>query len=206
MSSTAEPRTVAFLGGRGSFSEEACQRLLPDCRAVPYPGFGAVAGAVLAGDCDVGVLPVRNTVAGPIEAAVALAADPRLRTLSEGDLEVRFHLLGVAGSRIEQIRSVASHPAALSQCAAFIAKRGYPVEEASSTSDAARELVDAHDPSRGAIASLMAAEMYGLDVLVRDIQGAAANITSFAVIALAESVFKPDGITRQLGHRVTSET
>ena len=185
MTAKPRPRTAAFLGGRGSFSEEACLRFLPECAPLPYPDFAAVAGAVLAGDADFGVLPVRNTVAGPIPAAAALVADERLRTITEGDLEVRFHLLGVPGATVAGIRRVASHAAALSQCAAFIRHSAYPAEEAPSTAEAARQVAERGDPARAAIASLIAAELYGLDVLARDIQGAAANVTSFAIVELA---------------------
>jgi len=179
---TAAPRTVAYLGGRGSFSEEACQMFLPACELMPLPDFEAVARAVCQGSADVGVLPIRNSVAGPIDAVRVLLAHPELRTIGEEDLDVRLHLLAPRGAGIDAIRHVASHKAALAQCAVFIATRDLAAVEAPSTAEAARQVADDGNCEQAAIASEAAAELYGLTILERDVQGSAPSITRFAIV------------------------
>ncbi len=175
-------RTVAYLGGRGSVSEEACRQFLPTCDLMPLPDFEAVATAVCQGSADVGILPIRNNLAGPIDAVRVLLAHPELRTIGEEEFDVRLHLLAPRGAGIETIRLVASHKAALAQCAAFIARRDLAMVEATSTAEAARQVAEGGDHERAAIASETAADVYGLTILQRDVQGAAASITRFAIV------------------------
>lgn len=182
MSVWAVRRTVAYLGGRGSFSEEACQRFLPTCDLTPLPDFEAVARAVCEGSADVGVLPIRNSLAGPIDAVRVLLAHPELRTIGEEDLDVRLYLLAPPGVGIGAIRLVTSHKAALAQCRAFLAQRDLATVEAPSTAEAARRVADHGDHGQAAIASEAAASAYGLAILERDIQGNAASVTRFAIV------------------------
>ncbi len=182
MSGSAADRSVAFLGGRGSFSEQACERFLPAHDLMPMSDFEAVAIAVCEGSADVGVLPIRNSLAGPIDAVRVLLAHPELRTIREVELDVRLHLLGLEGAGIAAIRLVASHKAALAQCGAFLAARDVETVEAPSTAEAARQVAEECDPARAAIASEVAAGAYGLDILERDIQDEAGSITCFAIV------------------------
>ena len=175
-------RTVAYLGGRGSFSEEACQRFLPACELMPLTDFEAVALAVCQGSADVGVLPIRNSFAGPIDAVRVLLAHPELRTVGEEDVAVRLHLLALDGASLGAIREVASHRAALGQCKPFLAEYRIAAVEAPSTAEAARRVADAKDPSRAAIASEIAADIYGLTIIARDIQSDGESITRFAIV------------------------
>ncbi len=175
-------RTVAYLGGRGSFSEEACHRFLPSCTPLPLPDFEAVAEAVCQGSADVAVFPVRNNLAGPIDAVLALLAHPELRKVGEEELEIRLHLLASRGTGIGAIREVVSHGAALKQCATFLAARRLSAVEALSTAEAARQVANGGDPARAAIASEIAAGIYGLTILARDVQGEAVSITRFAIV------------------------
>ena len=98
MTKTTVGRSVAYLGGRGSFSEEACQRFLPTCELMPMPDFEAVAVAVCQGTADVGVLPIHNSIAGPIDAVRVLLAHPELRTIGEEQIDIRLHLLATTGT------------------------------------------------------------------------------------------------------------
>jgi len=175
-------QTVAYLGGRGSFSEEACQIFLPAFEPMPLADFEAVAMAVCQGSADVGMLPIRNSVAGPIDAVRVLLAHPELRTVREEDVDVRLHLLASNGTSLSAIREVASHRAALRQCGPFLAEHRLAAVEASSTAEAARRVADASDPLRAAIASEIAAEIYGLTIVARDVQGERASITRFAIV------------------------
>lgn len=175
-------KVVAYLGGAGSFSEEACQRFLPECELMPLHDFEAAALAVCQGSADLAVLPVYNNLVGPIDAVLVLLAHPELRTVGEEELQVRLHLLARPGTSQSTIREVASHRAALAQCAKFITGRDLRAVETSSTAEAARQVAEAGDPVRAAIASEAAAELYGLAILERDIQDGAASVTRFKIV------------------------
>ncbi len=175
-------RVVAYLGGPGSFSEEACQRFLPDCELMPLPDFEAVAKAVCQGSADVAVLPVYNNLAGPIDAVLVLLAHPELRTIAQEQLEVRLHLLARSGTDLSSIREVASHRAALAQCTEFIARGALGTIETPSTADAARQVAQSASSERAAIASEVAADLNDLSILARDIQDKAGSITRFSIV------------------------
>lgn len=175
-------RVVAYLGGRGSFSEEACQQFLPECKLMPLHDFEAVALAVCQGSADVAVLPVHNNLIGPIDAVLVLLAHPELRTVGEEELQVRLHLLGRSGTQISAIREVASHRAALDQCAVFVAQHDLGTVVTPSTAEAARQVAQAADPAQGAIASEAAAALYGLSILARDIQDEVGSVTRFSIV------------------------
>ena len=175
-------RIVAYLGGRGSFSEEACLRFLPECELMPLHDFEAVAMAVCQGSADVAMLPVYNNLVGPIDAVQVLLAHPELRTVGEQELQVRLHLVGRTGTQIGTIREVASHRAALDQCAVFVAQHNLGTVTTGSTAEAAREVAEAADPARAAIASEAAAAFYGLSILARDVQDEAGSITRFSIV------------------------
>lgn len=183
MTSSGEAaRIVAYLGGRGSYSEEACQRFLPDCELMPLPDFEAVAMAVCQGSADVAVLPVHNNLVGPIDAVLVLLAHPELRTVGQEEMQVRLHLLGRSGTQMGVIREVASHRAALEQCAEFVARHDLSTVMTRSTAEAAREVAEAADAGRAAIASEAAAGLYGLSILARDIQDEAGSVTRFSIV------------------------
>lgn len=178
----ATARVVAYLGGNGSFSEEACRRFVPAHQLMPLGDFAAVARAVCQGSADVALLPVSNSRVGLITTVRQLLAHPELRVVGEEVLGVRLHLLGCEGADLSTIREVASHPAALIQCEAYLSGRGWMASPAASTSEAARQLAVSKDPSRAAIASEAAAALHDLQVLARDLQGEAENVTRFAIV------------------------
>jgi prephenate dehydratase len=175
-------RIVAFLGGPGSFSQEASTRFLPDCDPMPLPDFEAVALAVCQGSADVAVLPIHNSLAGPIDAVLALLRHPELREIGEELLHVHLHLLAAPGTGVDDIREVVSHRAALRQCDAFIAARHWRAVEAPSTAQAAEMVATSARPDRAAIASRAAADLHGLDVLASDIQDDSVNVTRFSIV------------------------
>lgn len=178
----ANERIVAYLGGHGSFSEEACQRFVPAHNLMPLGDFAAVARAVCQGSADLAVLPVFNSLAGPIAAVHHLLAHPELRVVGEERLDIRLHLLGVPGATFENIERVSSHSAALAQCTDFLAEQEWTLLSTESTAEAARQVGAAADPAHGAIGSEAAATIYGLEVLAEKIQNAVDNITRFVIV------------------------
>ncbi len=149
---------------------------------MPLQDFEAVAMAVCQGSADVAVLPVHNNLVGPIDAVLVLLAHPELRTVGERELRVRLHLLGQSGTRIGAIREVVSHRAALDQSAVFLARHNLGTVMTRSTAEAARQVAEAADPARAAIASEAAAALYGLSILARDVQDEVGSFTTFSIV------------------------
>lgn len=178
---------VAYQGAPGAFGEEACRTFLPGWRPVARASFACVAEAVRAGTTGRGMLPLANSIAGPVPGVAAIIGKAGLAILARHSLPVRMHLLGLPGARIGGIARVASHPMALAQCTRWLARTGLSAEEADNTALAARALALSGDPERAVIASEAAAETYGLVLIARDIHDRADNATTFAVVA------PPDG-------------
>jgi prephenate dehydratase len=195
--------TIAFQGTYGAFGEEAVRRGWRDGEARPMATFEDVVRSVDAGISDHGVLPVWNTVLGTIPfAQAALAEGTRIEVTGEIEVPIRLALLARRGSRLETIHYVGSHPAALGQCARFLA--AHPALTPCPTWDtagAAREIGDDPGPrpwfallpgasptTVGAIASEESAERYDLVVLRSAIQDVAENVTRFAILTRAGGV------------------
>ena len=174
---------AAYQGQPGAFGHEACLAFLSGFEPVAKPSFAAVIEAVETGEADRGILPVENSAAGPVPGMAALLAASPLAVVARHSLPIRMHLLGLPGSRIEELVSVASHPVALAQSARALAELGLQTEEASNTAVAAVALRDSHDPTRAVLASEPAAAIYGLTILQRDVHDQPDNRTSFCVVA-----------------------
>lgn len=174
--------TVAYLGGAGSHSEEACRRVAPACGLMPLGDLAAVVQAVREGSADLAVVPVSNSMAGAIPSVRELLSHPELRIVGEEVVPIRQHLLGVPGARIEDVRTVTSHPAALIQSEPTLSQWPWARTEAASTSAAAMAVAAAADSEWAAIGSEAAAAAHGLVVLAWDLQGETENLTRFAVI------------------------
>src|SRR5437764_2600884 len=104
---------VAYQGVPGAFGHQACLAFLPEHEPVPEPSFAAVVAAVAEGRVERGLIPVENSIAGPVEESRGLLPDPGVAVLAEPVLPIRVHLLGVPGARLEEVRAVVSHPVAL---------------------------------------------------------------------------------------------
>jgi prephenate dehydratase len=176
---------AAYQGEPGAFSEEAILALWGDAVApLPCATFAEVARVVREGRARVGVLPVENTIAGPVRESLAAIADSRLPSVGATELPIRLCLLALPGATIEELRSAESHPVALRQCAAFL--RAHPwlvAREAFDTAGAARAVAGAADRTRGAIASGRAGALTGLVALARGVEDHAGNVTRFTIVA-----------------------
>jgi prephenate dehydratase len=171
---------VAYQGLPGAFGHQAALAFLPGHEPVAEPSFAAVVAAVAEGRAERGVLPVENNEAGPVAEARALLAGGGIEVIGERTLQVRMHLLGLPGARLEEIRTAVSHPVALRQCARTLDRLGLAREEAPNTAIAAADL---RDPSKAALASAAAAEAYGLVILLADVHDRADNATRFVILA-----------------------
>lgn len=174
---------VAFQGVPGAFSWEACRRFLPDHEPVAFAGFGEALAAVTAGTADCGLLPLENSLAGPVPEVAHLLPRSGLVVVSEHELTIRLCLLAAPGARLEELRVAASHPMALKQCAGSLRRLGLSGEAAFDTAGAARDLAMSPHPTRAAVASRAAAGLYGLEVVAEDLQDAPDNRTRFVRVA-----------------------
>ena len=177
---------VAVQGERGSFSHEAARAALgPEADVLPRPSFDALFAAVVGGEAERGLLPIENSLAGSIhENYDRLQASP-LNIVGETQLRIRHCLIALPGVALESLRRVASHPVALSQCRGFFAE--HPAVEAVAAYDTAGSVLDlmrGGSTYQGAIASALAAELYGGVVLREGLEDDAQNFTRFLVLAL----------------------
>ncbi|HEY0085498.1 MAG TPA: prephenate dehydratase domain-containing protein [Allosphingosinicella sp.] len=170
---------IAYSGAPGAFAHEACLAFAPDVGPMAVNGFAAVADAVESGVAGFGMLPLHNSRAGAVEDVAELLRTRPLCIMAEHDLRVRMHLLGLAGTELATVRTVASHPMALRQCTKALEALGVTLEEAPNTAVAARELTD---PTRAVLASEAAAKAYGLIILQHDLQDDPHNHTRFAMV------------------------
>ena len=176
--------TVAYQGEPGAFGEEAVGGWFgADATPVPMPTFSSVCAAVEGGTTDAGVLPLENSLAGTVGDALDALARGSLHVVGEVLLPIRHQLLVLPGTSVGDIAHVSSHWQALAQCERFLAGRGWRIVPAADTAGAARALAASRDRSGAAIASRVAAERYGLEVVAADVQDADQNLTRFAILA-----------------------
>jgi len=174
---------TAFQGAPGAFSHEACIELRPWDEHIPFDTFAEAIAAVKTGDCDCALIPVENSTIGVVEPAATLVAEAGLPIVGDAWRPIRMALMAIDGVEIGQLRSVASHPIALRQCARTLAGMGLEIIEAFDTAGAAREVSESGDRTRAAIAPVAAAEVYGLTVLRNDLQDSDGNRTLFVLLA-----------------------
>jgi prephenate dehydratase len=185
-------RKIAFQGEPGAFSHAAAHALFPADEALPCTTFEDTIAAVQNGDAEFGVVPVENSLYGRITDIYHLLPKSGLFITGEHFLRVEMNLLGVPGATLADIKAVQSLSVALGQCRKFIAKHKLKTINGVDTAGSAREIAEKGDKSVGAIASLFAAEVYGLSVLAQNIEDAAHNTTRFLVISKQADEPAPD--------------
>ncbi len=185
------PPVIVYQGEPGANSHIACKAAYPDLEARPAATFEDALAAVRHGDARYAMIPIENSVAGRVADIHHLLPDAELHIVAEHFERVRHQLLALPGARLEDLETVLSHTQALGQCRRTIAKLGLkPVPEAD-TAGAARIVAESADKRMAAIASALAAEVYGLDILMRDVEDEAHNTTRFLVLAAEPSPPEP---------------
>jgi prephenate dehydratase len=178
---------VAFQGERGAFSEEAAVRLLGGAVAlVPRPTFESLFAAVREGAADFALAPVENSLAGSVQRSYDLLLEGALHIVAEVVRPIRHCLVGCPGSSLDSVRTAESHPVALAQCERFFAEHTRIRRVvADDTAGSVAQVVKRGDPTRAAIASRRAAEIYGGRVLREHIEDNGENYTRFVLLAPA---------------------
>ena len=174
---------IAYSGVEGAFAHIAAGKIFPESSRISYSDFKAAYNAVIFGECDAAVLPIENSYAGEVGQTLDLIFSGTLYINGIYELEVHQNLLGIPGAAAEDIRKVASHPQALSQCHDYIKTHGFETEETNNTALAAKAVAEKGDKSFGAIASAETAELYGLAVIEPNINTSGENTTRFVVLS-----------------------
>lgn len=173
---------VAYQGERGAFGEQACRTFLPGWEPVAQPTFAAVADAVINGDTERGMIPLVNSIAGPVPGNAEIVDASGLAVIARPVLPVRMHLMACRGVKLEDVAIVTSHPMALKQCVGTLTRLGVTTVPAANTAMAAKAIATCADLTTAVIASEAAAELYGLNILLFDIHDRPDNTTTFAVL------------------------
>ncbi len=176
------PSKIAFQGDYGSNSHELCVEHFPDYEPVPCDTFAEAFSAVRSGACALGVIAMENSIAGRVGDVHHLLPASGLKIVGERFKPIRFHLMANPGVALEDVREVSSHVMALGQCRRLIQTLKLRATVASDTAGAARDLAEHPDPHHAAIAPALAAELYGLTILARDIEDEPDNTTRFLVM------------------------
>ncbi|MPZ41165.1 MAG: prephenate dehydratase [Rhizobiales bacterium] len=187
------PKRVAFQGEPGANSHLAITDVYPNVEALPCATFEDAFTAIASGDADLGMIPIENSVAGRVADIHHLMPYSGLHIIAEHFMPVRHQLLAIKGATLTDIKMVESHVHALGQCRKVIRQLGIKPIVTADTAGSAREIAEAGDKSRAAIATRLAAEIYGLSNLMEDIEDESHNTTRFIVLA-REAIWAKNGI------------
>lgn len=185
-------RKISFQGTSGAYSDLACREVYPALETLPCNTFEEAFAAVQTGQADLAMIPVDNTLAGRVADVHHLMPKSGLSIIGEHFLKIEHALLGVKGTSVENLRHVHSHLHALPQCRNIIKELNLEAHVHVDTAGAACEVAKKGDPAHAAIASRLAARIYGLDVLRTNVQDADHNTTRFVILSSAPSVPEMD--------------
>jgi prephenate dehydratase len=189
---------IAFQGEPGAYSHQACHQARPHLEALPCATFEDVIEAVRSGEAVEAMLPVENSTYGRVADIHRLLPDSGLHIIDEAFVRVHINLLGVPGSSIADITDAWSHLVLLPQCAGFLRKHQIKGRVSPDNARAARNIAEKGNPAHAALASELAGEIYGLDVLARHIEDHDQNTTRFLIMSQ-----QPD-MTRRADHMMTT--
>ena len=182
MSQHPAPR-IAFQGALGAYSHEACLQARPDMIPVPCVTFEGVIRAVKEGRADLAMLPVENTTYGRVADIHRLLPQSGLRIIAEAFVRVRICLMAQPGVELEDIKHVRAHMVLIPQARSWLDARGITSEAAADSAGAAAELAVSDERTAGVLASEVAADIHGLNVLARDIEDLDHNTTRFLLMS-----------------------
>ncbi|MGF1561205.1 MAG: prephenate dehydratase [Geminicoccaceae bacterium] len=183
---------IAFQGKPGAYSHLACLEAYPQHEPVPCATFDDAFAMVREQRCDLAMIPIENSVAGRVADNHYLLPDGGLHIVAEHFQRVNHMLLAPHGATLDGLKRVHSHTQALGQCRDMIRKLGLQALDHADTAGAAAEVGERADTHDAAIASKLAADTYGLDILLESIEDAPHNTTRFVVLARNPAWPQPD--------------
>lgn len=182
-------KSVGCQGVSGSNQEAACRKLFGDTAITFYAGFGDVFAAVERGEVDFGILPIQNTTAGTVAETYELMRAYDFYIAARVQTEISHCLVAKKGVQTNDIKEIFSHEQALAQCSEFLRHGGFEKLNSPNTALAA-QLVATSEEAFGAICSESCAQLYGLEVLERDIANVLPNFTRFICLSKAPYLSK----------------
>ena len=181
-------KTIAYQGVQGAYSEQACKNAYATYTTIACDTFQEAMWMVERGDADLAMIPLENSTAGRVEEIYRLIPQMALHVIAEHFEPIVHCLLVLPGTKLEALRSVASHPQALAQCHNHILDLGLKAEAKLDTAGAAKELVSLNDRQKAAIASKLAADIYGLEILKENFEDKHGNTTRFFILSREKAV------------------
>ena len=183
--------TVSFQGIEGANSHLASEKLFPKAKIIPCETFEEVFENVRKNKSRLGLIPVENSVAGRVAEIHSLMHKTPLKIVGEYFMKVELHLLGTEKIKISEIKNVRSHIHALSQCRKFIKKNKVKTIVSADTALAAKEISEKNNPAESAIATKLAAQIYNLKVLKKNVEDSLQNITRFILLQKKQIKINP---------------
>lgn len=178
---------VTYCGVEGAFSYIAAKRMFPDAELVAFPNFTEAYEAVERGEYDCAVLPLENSYAGEVGTVMDLIFSGNLYVNQVVDVPIIQNLIGTDNATLDTVKTVVSHPQALSQCEKYLDRHGYKTQAYSNTALAAMHVKEMNDPSIAAIAADETSAIFGLRVLDSEINDSKNNTTRFAACSRAQN-------------------
>ncbi|WP_374472496.1 prephenate dehydratase [Phenylobacterium sp.] len=175
-------RRIAFQGELGANSHEACAQHFPDYEPVPHASFEDAFEAVKSGHCELGMIPVENSIMGRVADVHHLLPSSGLKIVGERFKPIHFQLMANPGVTLDEVRTAMSMPIALGQCRKALRRMKLKTEATGDTAGAAKLLAERPDRTKAAVSPALAAEIYGLEILARDIEDEHNNTTRFLVM------------------------
>lgn len=174
---------IGFQGAKGANSEIAIREVYPEMEAIACDTFEDVFNALDAGEVELAMIPIENTLAGRVADIHHLLPQSNTFIVGEYFLPIRFDLMVLPGVKLEEIETVYSHVHGLGQCRKIINKNGWRAVVGGDTAGSAKFVSERGDRTIAALAPALAAEIYGLDTLASNVEDAAHNTTRFVILS-----------------------
>ena len=181
---------VACQGTEGAYSQAACDKLFAFPSVMYTSNFRGVFNAVESGLCRYGILPIENSIHGSVTEVYDLMQEYHFSIVRSVSLQINHTLVAKKGAKLSDIKEILSHEQALGQCEKFISSiPGVKITVCENTAVAAKRVSESDRCDIAAISSASCGELYGLDILARDIQDASANHTRFICISKTPEIY-----------------
>ena len=184
---------IAYQGVAGAYSHIASMTVYPGQEYLPCDTFEKAMKLVSEGEADLAMIPVENSNAGRVSDVHFLLPQTGLHIISEFFLPINHQLLGLPGTKLADVKSASSHPQALAQCSEFLKRHGIKPTARIDTALSCQDVLKFQDKAIAAIASKLAGEIYGLDVVAPNIENARNNTTRFLIMAREAEIPEDDG-------------
>ena len=182
----------SFQGINGAYSEQAGKEIFPDAKSIPCSTFEEMFQSVREKKANVAIVPIENSQAGRVADTQSLIPDSELKIVGEFFLEINHNLLAVKGSKLSEIKRIHSHEQGIAQCRKKIIKLNKQMVVNLDTAGAAKQISELNNKEDAAIASELASKIYNLEVLEKNFQDSANNVTRFLIMSQDMNLIDPN--------------